>query len=108
LDRQCGRSAFTQPQTGTLQPTLSGPCRTVLLLQVPADIARAASLARDVGAHMHHPGWAGFGGEQRVEGDHAVDVGRRDPEPYPDIVQRPGTDPAHPVVDRVYDLQQQV
>ena len=68
----------------------------------------ALAPAGDVVADVQHPPRARHGGEQRVEGGHAVGVRRRHRQPLADVVQRALADPADARLHRLQRGQQQM
>ena len=121
--QQHRRRALTEPQAGAGHP--GGACfsgggwrrvgsagRLVggskPLFQPPADLGAAGIAAHDVVAHVGHPRWPLLGGQQGVEGGHAVGLGRRHVQAAADVAEGRGADPADRVLHAVQRRQQLV
>ena len=77
-------------------------------LQLLTQFGGAFAAAGDVITHVQHPAGPRHGGEQRVEGRDAVGVGRRNRQPFADVVERAFADPPDAGLDRLEGGKQEV
>ena len=90
---------------GTVGRFMGGP---EPLFQPPADLCRTGIATDDVVAHVSHPRRPLLGGQQGVEGGHAVGLRRRHAQAQADVVEGSRADPADLILHAVQRRQQQV
>ncbi len=111
LGEQRRRRPVALPQARAAQPRGAVDVAVLgaeALLQLGDERLRAGAAAGDVVADVDDARRALLGREERVEGRHAVDVGRRHGQALGDVVQAARADPPGALVQRVQRRQQHV
>ncbi len=109
--REDGRRLLAHPETRRSDPGPTAGVRTFgsrFARQFLAEGEPARPSARQVVTDVHDVRGSLLDAEHRVEGRHAVGVGRGNGEPLRDVVETAPADPAHAALERMQGRQQEV